>query len=212
MRKLLITLILLLAFTKISAQTFLLDTPQIYIGTTQGATASMLYFSPNVKQDILFGYNGGFLFRYVTEKGRSLQVELNYSQRGWSEKDGIYARRLHYLELPFLMHMYWGNKTRFFVNLGPKASYLLGETVLHDKTESDKEQYTHKIHNAFDYGVTAGLGLEFAVKEQLFQFETRAHFSLNTTFSNNKKNTYNYSNNMNLSVNLAWLLRVNKDK
>lgn len=214
MRKLFFIILLFLSFAKVSSQTFLLETPEIYIGTSQGGTASMLLFQPTVKQDILFGYNGGLLFRYVTERGKALQVEVNYSQRGWAEKEGLYARQISYLEIPVLMHLYFGKKTSFFFNLGPKASFLLNEKVLYNKTEnSSKEQHTHAVYNNFDYGVTLGIGFQFAIKKQMFGLETRANFSLNNVFSDNKKNSYyNNSNNMNLAVNLAWLMRVNKSR
>ena len=209
MRKFLFVIILFSVLSEVSAQTILLDEPEFYLGTSHGGTISMLYFDPAVKQDALFGYNGGIFFRYVAEKGKALQMELNYSQRGWAEKDNLYARRLNYLEMPFLMHLYWGNKTRFFLNLGPKAAYLLNENVLYNNTEnSTKEQHIKKIHNKFDYGVTVGIGLEFAFKKQHFSLEPRANFSLNTAFSNNKRSAYSFSNNMNLAVNLAWMMQV----
>ena len=214
MRKALFILILFTSIsTTVFAQTFLLKTPEIHIGASQGATASMLYFAPAVKQDVLFGYNGGLLVRYTTEKGKALQVELNYSQRGWAEKENLYARRLDYLELPFLMHLFWGEKTNFFFNLGPKVSFLLNESVLYNNAEnSTMEQHTRDIYNLFDYGVTAGMGFQFPIKKQCFLLETRANFSLSTAFSNNKRNYYGFSNNMNLALNLAWLMRVNKEK
>lgn len=211
MRKYLFIIIFLVSFSKVSAQTILLERPEIYIGVSQGGTGSMLLFNPTVKQDMLFGYNGGLIFRYVSEKQRALQIELNYSQRGWEEKENLYSRRLSYVEMPFLMHLYWGNKARFFFNLGPKVSFLLSENVLYNNTEnSTKEQHTHDAKNSFDYGVTLGIGLEFAFKKQHFSLEVRPNYSFSTVFSNNKSHAYSFSNNMNLAVNLAWLMQVSK--
>ena len=191
----------------------MLEKPEIYLGISQGGTGSMLNFSPSVKQDFLFGYNGGLFFRYVTEKGRALQVELNYSQRGWAEQENPYARQLNYVEMPFLMHIYWGEKTRAFINLGPKISYLLSENVLYNNSEnSTNERHTQDIYNKFDYGITLGAGLEFAFKKQHFFLEIRPNYSLSSVFSNNKRDTYTFSNNLNLAVNLAWLMQINKNK
>lgn len=190
-------------------QTYLLDPPELYIGTSHGATASMLYFSPNVKQNILLGYNGGVTVRYVSEKGKALQAELNFSQRGWTEKGGLYTRRLNYMEIPLLMNLFWGKKVRFFGNLGPKASFLIHEQTLVDKVpEANRKDQHREIDKRFDYGVTLGLGLEFAMKRQCFQLEARANYSLSSLFE--REIYYNFSNNMNLTLNLGWMIRVNK--
>ena len=75
--------------------------PEVYLGLNGGMSASMLYFNPQVKQSFLTGYNGGLTFRYIGKKSLGVQAELNYSQRGWKESDGLYARQLNYIELPF---------------------------------------------------------------------------------------------------------------
>jgi len=200
------------SISSVSAQTFLLENPKIHIGMSHGATVSQLMFIPNVRQDFLFGYNGGFTFRYTTEAGRALQVEINYSQRGWTERDNLYARRLNYIEMPFLMHVAFIQRERvsFFYNLGPKISYLLNEQVLHNNVENPtNERHLNPISNRFDYGITAGIGVQFTLNRHIFLLEARAHYSLNTTFPNDRRHFYNFSNNMNAALNLAWLMRVN---
>ena len=194
-----------------AAQTYLLRSPELYIGTSHGATASMIQFSPNVKQDILLGYNGGLLVRYVTEKGKALQSEVNFSQRGWTERGGLYSRQLTYVEVPLLMNLFWGKKVRFFGNLGPKASFLIGDRVLADRLPDEERDARHaELDHWFDYGVTLGLGLEFAARRQCFQLEVRANYSLSTLFQS--KQYYDFSNHMNVALNLGWMIRVNKDK
>lgn len=212
--KLLIILSLFLTL-KVSAQTTLMDPAEIYIGTSHGATASMILFQPQVKQDILLGYNGGIMFRYVNEKHKGLQIELNFSQRGWKEKNVDYARQLNYLELPFLAHFYLGNKTRFIINLGPKISYLIGEKVLMDGTENLTEQeqknnlqHSEKVQKPFDYGITAGIGVEFKIKKQALNLEARANYSFSTIFSNTLSDYYSFSDNMNVALNLGWMIRL----
>ena len=194
-----------------TAQTFLLRSPELYIGTSHGATASMLQFSPRVRQDILLGYNGGLSVRYVTERGKALQGEVNFSQRGWTERDGTYSRRLTYVEMPLLMNLFWGKRVRFFGNLGPKASFLIGDRVLADHVPAeDRNARLGRPDHWFDYGVTLGLGMEVAARRQCFQLEVRANYSLSTVFQS--KQQYDFSNHMNLALNLGWMIRVNKDK
>lgn len=186
-----------------------LDQPEIYLGTSHGVSASMIHFSPSVEQEILLGYNGGIVFRYIDEKNVGVQAELNFFQRGWKEKGNIYAKQLNYIELPFLTHIYFGNSSRFFINLGPKISYLLSENVLKNlSTNSTETQHITKIQHPFDYGICGGLGMLFKVKKNIFQFDTRFNYSLSDIFSNSKKDYFETSNNINLSVNLGWLLQI----
>ncbi len=198
----------LCTFLGTRGQTYLLDRPELYIGTSHGATASMVQFSPKVRQDILLGYNGGLTVCYMAEKGMGIQGEINFSQRGWKEKEGLHTRRLEYIEVPFMSHFALGEKVRFIVNLGPKAAILLKETTLVDLVADDDRSGQHEaVEHWFDYGVVLGIGLEVAAGRQLIQLEARANYSLSTLYE--RKVTFDYSNNMNLSLNLGWLVRVN---
>lgn len=186
-----------------------LNQPEMYIGTSHGVVGSMVMFKPAVSQTYLLGYNGGLVFRYIAEKNVGMQAELNFSQRGWSQSDGLYERQLNYIELPFMTHIYVGDKGRVFLNLGPKISYLISEKVLVNNTlNSTDTQHTTLIENPFDYGLCAGLGFLFRIKKNVFQFDTRANFGLSDIYSNDKRDYFDTSNNVNLSVNFAWLLQV----
>ncbi|HEY6914337.1 MAG TPA: porin family protein [Paludibacter sp.] len=186
-----------------------LDKPEIYVGVTAGATGSMVIFNPVVAQTYLQGYNGGLVFRYIAEKNVGMQAELNFSQRGWKEANGLFTKQLNYIELPFLTHIYMGKKNRFFINLGPKISYLLSEKVLvNGTTNSTETQQTTAVQNAFDYGLCGGIGFLFNIKGNQLQLDTRAYYALSDIYSNNKKDYFDNSNNANLSVNLAWLIQI----
>ncbi|MEI8086444.1 MAG: porin family protein [Paludibacter sp.] len=185
-----------------------LDKPEIYFGASAGATESMVMFKPTVSQGYLMGYNGGIVFRYIAEKNVGLQAELNFFQRGWTEKTGLYSRQLNYIELPFMTHIYIGKKNRVFLNLGPKISYLISENVLKNETSNVDTQHITTVENPFDYGLCAGLGFLFNIKGNIYQLDTRANYSLSDVFSNNKRDYFDTSNNVNVSVNLAWLFQV----
>jgi len=185
-----------------------LDKPELYFGASAGVTESMVIFKPSVSQGYLMGYNGGIVFRYIAEKNVGMQAELNFFQRGWTESSGLYSRQLNYIELPFMTHIYIGKKSRVFLNLGPKISYLISEKTLINETLNIDTQNITAIENKFDYGLCAGLGFLFNIKGYVYQLDTRANYSLSDVFSNNKRDYFDTSNNVNLSVNLAWLFQV----
>jgi hypothetical protein len=112
------------------------------IGVNGGVNMASVSFSPQIKQNTLNGMVGGLTIRYMSEKYFKmmcgLQLEVNYSQRGWNEniEDGsgnTYSRTMNYLEVPFMAHLAFGKDSRtrglqFFVNLGPEISYFLSDT------------------------------------------------------------------------------------
>jgi len=207
MRKLIISLLLVIS-ASLSAQVRL-DKPEMYIGASMGVTESMVLFKPAITQGFLMGFNGGIVFRYIAEKNVGMQAELNFSQRGWKEASGLYTRQLNYVELPFMTHIYIGTKNRVFFNLGPKISYLLSERVLVNSTvnSTDIQQIT-SVQHTFDYGLCTGLGILFNIKGKILQLDTRANFGLSDVFANTKKDYFETSNNVDLSLNLAWLFQV----
>ena len=169
-----------------------------------------MMFNPTVRQIPLLGYQGGLAFRYITEKHVGLQIEMNYSQRGWDEESGLYSRRLNYLELPFLTHLYLGNTHRFIFNIGPKVSYLLNETVLINGMEnSDAEQHVKPVYFPFDYGLTGGLGYNLHTRRAgVFQLELRAYYGLSDIFANTKSDYFANSNHMNAALSVGWFIQL----
>lgn len=206
MRKIYIIILIALS-ASLSAQNSLIK-PEIYIGANFGVTESMIQFKPTVDQGFLMGYNGGIVFRYIAEKNVGMQAELNFSQRGWKESSGLYTRQLNYIELPFMTHIYIGKKNRFFINLGPKISYLIKENVITNQASTTDVQQTTAIQNPFDYGLCGGIGFLFNIKGNIFQLDSRASYSLSDIYSNSKSDYFDSSKNMTLSVNLAWLVKI----
>jgi len=207
MRKLLI-LVLIFISASLYAQVRL-DKPEMYIGANLGVTESMINFSPAIPQGFLMGFNGGIVFRYIAEKNVGIQAELNFSQRGWTESSGLYSRQLNYIELPFMTHIYVGRKNRFFFNLGPKISYLISERVILNSTVGSVDaQHVTSVEHPFDYGLCTGLGMLFNINGKIIQLDTRANYSLSNIFADTKRDVFSSSNNLNLSVNLAWLFQL----
>ena len=127
--------------------------PEYCIGTNQGvALMPTVGFSPSVSQNFEVMYNGGFTFRYIGQKYFGVITELNYAQRGWSSTSATtgetYRRRLDYLEIPFLAHIYFGKeKFRFFINLGPKIRFLVNDEATAPFSVNPGKEQLKEIEN-----------------------------------------------------------------
>ena len=203
-----------------------LRTPEMYVGVHGGVMASTVLFNPAVggmkpiTNGCVLGGMGGFVFRYSEQRCCAVQVELNYMQRGWREYSEAtetadaynYSRKLHYLELPFLMHIYFGSPSwRGFVNVGPQIGYCIkdegGEGT---KQTASLHQYAG-LDNPFDWGVAGGLGFYCRTKNAgLYQFEARFSYSFGTLFASKTSDYFRQSNPMNLSLSIAWLWEIKK--
>lgn len=219
MRRSYIVLLLLLVSLMSVAQPRL-RTPEIYVGAHAGVMASTMLFRPNVaKIDIMqspLTMNGGLVFRYAAHKVCAIQVEANYMQRGWREQIALgtgstmdYTRQLDYIEIPLLMHLYFG-KQRFrgFINLGPQIGYCIRDIATQLPSTITSPQY-QPIEKPFDWGLAGGLGCYYRTKKiGLFQLEARFNFSMGTTYNDRKVDYFSQSNAMNLSLNLAYLWEI----
>jgi hypothetical protein len=203
-----ITLFLLALTSFVYSQDRLIK-PEVYLGINAGITESQIMFKPTVNQGYLKGYNGGIVFRYIAEKNVGMQAELNFSQRGWTESSGQYSKQLNYIELPFMTHIYMGKRNRFFINIGPKISYLLSEKTLVNQTiNSTQTQQNTLVQNPFDYGLCGGFGILFNIFGNNIQLDSRLNYGLSDIYSNRKTDYFSNSNNFDLAVNFAWLLRI----
>ncbi|WP_276498884.1 porin family protein [Pontibacter litorisediminis] len=181
--------------------------PELSIGLKGGVNFSRFNFNPEADQEFLQGYTGGLVLKHQAHPRVGLQVELNYVQRGWAElpnTGGAVARRLDYLELPLMTHVTIGNRgTRFLINLGPYASYLLsggtpgkgGEAVRYWRRELD---------NDFLYGLCVGLGMGQKTSFGTFQLEGRLSHSLNDIFE--RDTGVLAAKSQSVSVTLSYLL------
>lgn len=218
LRHIFITMLLLILSIAVSAQPRL-RTPEMYVGAHAGAMASTMLFKPNIANiDIMqspLTINGGLVFRYAGHKVCAIQTELNYMQRGWRETITLgqttmnYTRQLDYIEIPLLMHLYFG-KERFrgFFNLGPQIGYCIRD-VATPLPEGVTAPHYLPIDKPFDWGLAGGLGCYLRTRKiGIFQLEARFNFSMGTTYNNRKVDYFSQSNAMNLSLNFAYLWEI----
>lgn len=199
----------------------------ISVGGQAGASFSRVNFSPSVPQSLQSGVVLGGAFRYVEEKHFGLIAELNVEQRGWKEKfdgyDYAYQRRFTYIQLPVLTHVYFGNnKIHGFFNAGPEIGYMITSSQKANfdysnvkaidgfpSSNRNVDQYTLKVKNHLDYGISAGLGLEwFQSLKQSFKLEGRFYYGLGDVFSNHKTDPFSASNSMSVMVTLGYFYRL----
>lgn len=190
------------------------------VGGSVGVGFSSVGFAPKVDQSMLMGMNFGGTLRWVTEKNLGLQAEINFSQQGWKEKfdeepQYNYSRKINYVEIPFLTHIYFGSeRARFFINLGPKIAFALGESTeenLGGATPNLKnEQHGMPIENKFDWGLCGGPGFELRTGIGYFLLEGRYFMAFSNLFGSTKADEFVKSNPQVISVKLTYLLPIRK--
>ena len=76
-------------------------------------------------------------------------------------------------------------------------------------TNRHNEQLVQPIKNRFDYGISAGLGMEvgFAARHSL-SLEGRFYYGLRDVFSNHKKDPFSGSSGMAIMVTLGYNYRI----
>lgn len=199
----------------------------ISIGGKAGATLSRTQFNPSVPQSFLPGMMFGGSFRYIEERHFGLILELNVEQRGWKElyedTDFHYQRKFTYIQLPLLTHIYFGNeRMKGFFNAGPEIGYMIGHSTTANfdyanfadlegfpTANRHNEQLNLDINSKFDYGISAGLGLEVGVKPRhSITLEGRFYYGLRDVFSNHKKDPFSGSSGMSLMITLGYNYQI----
>lgn len=217
-------LIFLLATTVASAQRTY--DPHFSIGGKAGATLSNMAFSPSIEQKMAQGMIFGVTARYIEEKIFGLQAELNIEQRGWKENfeetEFSYQRKLTYLQLPVMTHIYFGsNKLKGFVNLGPSVGYMISENISANfdyRNPASVEgfpianrhvnQMSMDVKNHFDYGICAGAGVEFISGKNSFILEGRYYYGIGNIFSARKKDEFSASRGTSIQISLGYMFHV----
>ena len=194
-------------------------------GVSGGINASSVFFAPKVQQQLLLGYNGGLTVRWITEKNLGLQLEANFKQQGWNERfeapegypnpetypDYRYIRRMNYIELPFLTHIYFGSeRLRFFFNMGPQIGLLAGESTeenLRGATPNKTNaQHTMAVEKKFAWGLCGGPGLEVRTGIGYFLLEARYYYSLGDFYNTRRQDVFSKASTQVFSAKLSYLI------
>lgn len=210
--------------------------PYWNIGVGFGPTFSSVDFAQSnastgnaIPTKMMPQYAGGLAVRYMSEKHLGFIVELNMSQQGWEqnfreeslkELGLAHNRKMTYVEMPLLTHIYFGGKARFVVNLGPKIAYLVSQkeelnSALASYLSSGKApanmvtyQYYKDTDRKFDYGIMGGIGMEFQSKIGNFMLEGRYYFGLSDMYDNSKADFFSRSANRVISARLTYFVKL----
>lgn len=172
----------------------------------------------------------------------SVQAEVNYSKIGWKENilDGNdkpvinavtgvaeeYSRTINYIQIPVFAHLAWGREVKgmqFFFQAGPQFGLYMSESTksnfdfdqrnVNDRVNSTCAQDTMAVENKFDYGIAAGIGLEYShPKAGHFQLEARYYYGLGNIYGDSKKDYFGKSNFGNIVVKLTYLFDIMRTK
>ena len=172
----------------------------------------------------------------------SVQAEVNYAKIGWKEdildlndapvinpQTGAaeeYSRTINYIQIPVFAHLAWGKEKKgmqFFFKAGPQFGYLISEKTktnfsydnrnTADRSNQTAEQYNMPVENKFDYGIAAGMGVEYShPKVGHFLLEGRYYYGLGNIYGDSKRDYFAKSNHSNIVVKLTYLFDVIRSK
>ncbi len=202
------------------------------IGFTGGYTMNKMDFVPKIKQSQKGSVMFGFSSRYVCEKYFTticaVALEVQYNNLGWKEviEDGsnnTYKRDWHFIEMPILMQLGWGRERRgfkFLFEAGPQVGlYLSGKEHrggapwdVSQRPNGVVYQYGKDPDNKFDYGIAAGLGLEFSSSIGHILLQGRYYYGLGDMYDNSKRGKFGRSANQTILVKMTYLFDLIRTK
>ncbi|MDE7412353.1 MAG: PorT family protein [Muribaculaceae bacterium] len=196
----------------------------VSVGVKAGMDLSRVNFTPGVKQSFLPGANAGFTIRYIEENHFGLIGEINFEQRGWKENfeeaPFKYSRTLNYIQIPFLAHIYFGRRARFFFNAGPEIGFMIGESTSSNFDYKNvgavsgfpnrtTYQYLINADPKVDYGISAGLGGEFNVnRTHSVYLEGRFYYGLGNVLKSGRTERFRGSNSMSIMISAGYWFRI----
>ena len=172
----------------------------------------------------------------------SIYAEVNYASLGWRDKiqdvnnapvineitgeAEAYSRTINYIQVPIMAHLAWGKESRgvqFFINLGPQFGIYLNESTKMNfdfekrnrtaRSSSIVAQDTMTVEKKFDYGIAAGIGLEYTVPRiGHFLVEGRYYYGLGNIYGDSKRDYFGRSNFGNIIFKMTYLFDITKTK
>ena len=137
-----------------------------------------------------------------------------------------YQRKMTYIQVPFLARLGWGRERKGFQGFfqaGPQLCYFLNESstsnivtgkpLANERASQVIEQNTLAAQNKFDYGITAGAGVEFSSRKMgHFLLEGRYYYGLGNIFKNSKSDYFGKSNFGQIVIKASYLFDIVRTK
>lgn len=172
----------------------------------------------------------------------AIQAEVNYASIGWKEEildindakvinpvSGVaeeYQRTMNYVQVPVFAHLGWGkeqNGLQFFFQAGPQIGFCLSESTktnfnveqrnAEERVNNTVAQDTMAVENKFDYGIAAGLGMEYSnPKLGRMMIEARYYYGLGNIYGDSKRDYFGRSNFGNIVIKFTYLFDLIRTK
>ena len=142
-----------------------------------------------------------------------------------------YQRDMNYIQVPVFARLGWGRERRgmqFFFQAGPQFGLFLSEStkanfdlnkphlekrvsLISSALENASDVYHKPAEHKFDYGIAAGLGLEFSNPAfGHIMLEGRYYYGLGDIYGNSKRDYFGRSNFGNIVIKLTYLRDIRK--
>ena len=167
MKKISILIIALLACIQlVKAQSY----NKTHFSVNVGINGSQITDNNDRSTDGVAGLNAGIAVDQYFSRNWSLNVGLNYQQKGYgngfvvfddgTELDGV-DYRLNYLTVPVLASLHFGYHRNWYVNFGPYVGFLLSAS------ESSNSVFNAKSYfNTVDGGLAFNVGVKLPINRQ----------------------------------------------
>lgn len=200
-------------------------------------------YSTMIGDQSLFNKRGGTFgvsARYISQDHFGVIFDLSYTSKGYREifrprngEDvrlvGLKEKRvdfngvdldrtISYLDIPILAHIYFGSKSRFYVNIGPQMSFKLSEKDKSIINETQKEILTMadpRINQSIatdkvDFALHAALGYDLHLEKVSAMLELRWAYGVHDLYPHSKADWFQRSNTQNLGLVLRVYVPVKK--
>jgi hypothetical protein len=209
--------------------------PKVTIGINTGLNHSNVRFTDPINSLAVDGIGWGVFFNYISEPHLGIQVEMDYSPRGWYEKgnDTVvgYERRLGYLQFPILTKITFGSKLVWVdFELGPYFAFLREDyegyhSFIYDTDFSSHDtiiglqpvynhydRYGNGLDNKFDYGFILGFGPRFHTLLGDFGIQFRYSLGLAQIFTRYPDGDFKFSQMQSFYLGLSYSYALNLRK
>ena len=169
-------------------------------------------------------------------------TQMGWQERIWDKYDhpvingetGLaeeYARIVDYIQVPIFARLGWGrerNGFQAYFQAGPQFGYYLSERTeanfdLDHPNVADRvslisrpdysNMYHMPIENTLDYGIAAGLGVEFSHRHLgHLMLEGRFYYGLGNIYGNSKRDYFAKSNYQTIIIKATYLFDLVKSK
>lgn len=144
------------------------DSSDAEFGIKGGVNFSNMYTEDVDDNNVLTSFNAGFYAKLPIAGGLSIQPEFLYSRKGAelvyenALVEGTAKFKLNYLEVPVLLRLNLTDNIN--IHAGPYFAYLIDAQVKNETeggTFNFEDSYDNDDFNKFDFGLSAGVGLDF---------------------------------------------------